>query len=378
MKQSPLYEQIYIDIAGAIAGGKYKPGERIPSEKELTEQYNVSRITSKKALEMLAEEGKIVRMAGKGSFVTGQDEAELVKEKSDIIYGAPGKIRLIGVILEGFGNGFGTLLLNSIERECRKKELTMVLRCSDGSIENESRAIDDFLKLGVEGMIIMCSQDENYNPKILQMVVEHFPVVTVDRQMKGIPVPHVGTDNIAAAKELTKHLLDTGYRGICFVKPDADETSTLQERQKGFVSAMNECGIITDDSNWITDLRATLPSKHFEELMEEDMEKIFCHLEDHPNVEAFLAAEFGIAQILHKCLFNKGLDKKYPIVCFDCNDNIVGQYPFTHVKQGEAKIGQLAVDTLIEVMNGSGSSKTIMVPYQIVEQEAVSKDDNCL
>ncbi len=371
MKQSPLYEQIYMDIAGAIAGGRYKPGDRIPSEKELAEQYDVSRITSKKALEMLAKESKIVRMAGKGSFVNGPEELETVNEKQNIADGASGKLRLIGVILEGFGNGFGTVLLNSIERECRSKGLTMVLRCSDGSIENESRAIDDFLKLGVEGMIIMCSQDENYNPKILQMVVEHFPVVTVDRQMKGIPVPHVGTDNIAAAKDLTKYLLDNNYRGICFVKPDADETSTLQERQKGFVSAMNEYGIITDASNWITDLRATLPSKHYDEMIEGDMEKIFRHLENHPNVEAFLAAEYGIALILHKCLLDKGLDKKYPIVCFDCNDNIIGQYPFTHVKQGESKIGQVAVETLLDVINGNGSTKTIMVPYQIVEQETI-------
>lgn len=373
MKQSPLYEQIYMDIAGAIAGGRYKPGERIPSEKELTEQYNVSRITSKKALEMLAEEGRIVRMAGKGSFVTGPEEVETVNEKNDIPDVTAGKIRLVGVIFEGFGNGFGTVLLNSIERECRRKGLTMVLRCSDGSIENESQAIDDFLKLKVEGMIIMCSQDENYNPKILQMVVEHFPVVTVDRQMKGIPVPHVGTDNITAAKDLTKYLLDSGYRGICFVKPDANETSTLQERQKGFVSAMNEYGIITEDSNWITDLRATLPSKHFDEMIEGDMEKIFRHMENHPDVEAFLAAEYGIALILHKCLLDKGLDKKYPIVCFDCNDNMIGQYPFTHVKQGESRIGQVAVETLMEVINGNGSVKTIMIPYQIMEQEAVLK-----
>ena len=369
MKQSPLYEQIYMDIFNAITNGKYKPGERIPSEKELAEKYGVSRITSKKALEMLAEEGKIVRMAGKGSFVIEPDKEEAVIEKNHSTDMVSEKINLIGVILEGFGTGFGTLLLNSIERECRRKKVTMALRCSDGSIENESRAIEDFLKLGVEGMIIMCSQNENYNPKILQMVVEHFPVVTVDRQMKKIPVSHVGTDNIAAARELTKYLLDKGHRRICFVRPDADETSTLKDRQKGFMSAMNEAGIITDNSNWITDLRATLPSKHFDELLEEDMEKLFCHIKKYPEIEAFLAAEYGIALMLHKCLLEKGLEKKYSIVCFDCVDTIIDQCTFTHVKQDEEKIGQLAVNTLIEVMNGDESNKTILVPYQIIEQE---------
>lgn len=365
MKKPPLYEQIYLDIAGAIEEGKYKPGGRIPSEKELLEHYHVSRITSKKALEMLAKEGKIVRMAGKGSYVTQPNDTAKIMRTENMVQNISGEIPLIGVILEGFGTEFGTLLLNSIERECRRSGYTMVLRCSDGVVENESRAIDDLLKLGVKGMIIMCSQDENYNPKILQMVVDNFPVVTVDRQMKGIPVPHIGTDNTSAARELTKYLLDSGYRRICFAKPDAYETSTLQERQKGFIAAINEYGMVTDDSSWITDLRATLPSKHFEELIEEDMEKILLHIERHPDIEAFLAAEYGIALILYECLRKKGLEKRYPIVCFDCVENMINDYSFTYIKQGEGKIGTLAVETLIEVINGSKSSKHIMVPYEI-------------
>ena len=56
MKQRPLYEQIYSDIRGQIVQGAFEAGDRLPSEKEISEQYQVSRITSKKALEMLAEE----------------------------------------------------------------------------------------------------------------------------------------------------------------------------------------------------------------------------------------------------------------------------------------------------------------------------------
>ena len=58
MKQLPLYEQIYNDIIEGIENGTYKKGDRLPSEKELSEKYCVSRITSKKALELLAEEGR--------------------------------------------------------------------------------------------------------------------------------------------------------------------------------------------------------------------------------------------------------------------------------------------------------------------------------
>ena len=48
MKQRPLYEQIYTDILKQIGKGLFKPGDRLPSEKEISEQYHVSRITAKR------------------------------------------------------------------------------------------------------------------------------------------------------------------------------------------------------------------------------------------------------------------------------------------------------------------------------------------
>ena len=51
-----------------IQNGDYQPGDRSPSEKESAELYGVSRITAKKAMDMLAKEKKISREPGRGSF----------------------------------------------------------------------------------------------------------------------------------------------------------------------------------------------------------------------------------------------------------------------------------------------------------------------
>ena len=64
------------DYGQIFEKGIYSPGSKLPSEKELMEQYNVSRITSKKALEMLADRNIIVRMPGKGSFVLEENEQD--------------------------------------------------------------------------------------------------------------------------------------------------------------------------------------------------------------------------------------------------------------------------------------------------------------
>lgn len=369
MRQVPLYEQIYQHISEAIASKQYLPGDKLPSEKELAEQYGVSRITSKKALETLSEEGKITRIVGKGSFVTrvpAEKESEAAcgpAEKAE-----NGKVRLVGVLMEGFGASFGMELLNSIERECRNQGFAMILRCSDGSIDQEARSVDELRELGVEGMIVMCSQNENYNTKILQMVVEGFPVVTVDRQMKGIPVSFVGTDNTAAAKELTKYLLDKGYRKICFAKPSASKTSTLRERQKGFILALNEYGILADENSWITDFKSTMPSDHSQEMVERDLKRVNRFLDEHPDTEAFLAVEYSIARILYKCLCERKVSDRYPIVCFDGIDDITNDNMFTHVKQNETAIGREAVRILAKTISGELKKDVIQIPYQILEK----------
>ena len=50
----PLYEQLYRYVREEIAAGHLVGGARVPSEKELADQFHVSRITSKRALEKLA------------------------------------------------------------------------------------------------------------------------------------------------------------------------------------------------------------------------------------------------------------------------------------------------------------------------------------
>lgn len=66
----PLYQQLYHILRSQIETGELRPGEAIPPEKRLTEQFGLSRVTARKALELLVEEGLIVRRPGKGTFVS--------------------------------------------------------------------------------------------------------------------------------------------------------------------------------------------------------------------------------------------------------------------------------------------------------------------
>ena len=65
----PFYQQLYIILRDNIISGHWKPGDMLPSETELIEQFDVSRITVRQALELLVEESLIYRRRGRGTFV---------------------------------------------------------------------------------------------------------------------------------------------------------------------------------------------------------------------------------------------------------------------------------------------------------------------
>lgn len=65
----PLFEQLKSTIKEQISQGIYTPGQKIPTETELSEEYNVSRITVRRAIEELVIDDVLVKKQGKGTFV---------------------------------------------------------------------------------------------------------------------------------------------------------------------------------------------------------------------------------------------------------------------------------------------------------------------
>lgn len=66
----PRYQQLKDLIIGQISSGELRPTDRVPSENELVEAMNVSRMTANRALRELNDEGYVERVAGRGTFVS--------------------------------------------------------------------------------------------------------------------------------------------------------------------------------------------------------------------------------------------------------------------------------------------------------------------
>lgn len=75
------YAKIRNDVRNKIISGKYKPGTLLPKESEMILKYNASKLTVKKAMDELVNEGLIIKRRGSGTFVKGLSTEDIEKLK---------------------------------------------------------------------------------------------------------------------------------------------------------------------------------------------------------------------------------------------------------------------------------------------------------
>ena len=93
------------------------------------------------------------------------------------------------MILDFFSGFFGCELIAGIEHECWSKNYHMILKCTYGNVEAESRAIDELMELGVDGIILMCVQGENYSTRIVKLALDKFPEYWSTGRLKDFRFP---------------------------------------------------------------------------------------------------------------------------------------------------------------------------------------------
>ena len=369
MASEVMYKIIFDDLLRKIQNGDYELGSRLPSEKELAEAYGVSRITSKKALEMLSDRGLVIRKPGKGTFIANRDVEESDEEDSEpVVREAPQNFDAVGVVLDSVSSNFGLDILLGLEYECRRRGIMMMLRLTYGSLEEENRAVRDMLKAGISGLILMPVQNETYNPEIIRLYMNGFPIVLIDREMRGMNIPVVTTDNYLASCELTQYLIDAGHTRIGFLSHSNFFTSTVNERFAGFRDTLLAAGLQLDESMWIRNLNASLPTDDEEVLRDEGIatERILNnYIDEHPDITAYFIMEFTLASKVYAVLKKRGISKE--LVFFDGFEDVLPALPeFTHVVQGQYQMGVTAVRNLVHKMRGENIPSRENIPYRIL------------
>ncbi|PWI57100.1 LacI family DNA-binding transcriptional regulator [Sulfoacidibacillus thermotolerans] len=149
----------------------------------------------------------------------------------------------IGILIppqmtEFFANPFFAEMMSGVSEVARSEGFDTVL--STSAVDEED-AVDRMIRgRRVDGLILLGSRIRD---AVLPKVAQHqFPSVLLGRPAEDIPISYVNNDNVQAAYEATKHLLDLGHEKIGFLGGSFDLVVT-RDRLEGYRHALLEVGI---------------------------------------------------------------------------------------------------------------------------------------
>jgi DNA-binding LacI/PurR family transcriptional regulator len=235
--QKPIYYQIKERLTKLISSGAIKAGQSIPSECELAQRHFVSRMTARRAVTELVKEGLLIRISGKGAFVSapGDSARRAADNKSiafciydfDYIAGAPTMELADGINAQL--TRFGYSLKIGITKSKFK-------RLDSGSYYKS-------LKRHVSGLII---HDNFINDKdILDLKKEGVQFALINRSLPGNASNTVMLDYERCAERIVDRLIKSGHRKIGLCVGDIKATPGLAALA-GYKTALEKSRILFD------------------------------------------------------------------------------------------------------------------------------------
>lgn len=351
-----LYREIYESLREAILSGQFAAEDKLPTEDELAQRYSVSKITVKKALDLLKEDGLILRVQGRGTFVR---RVEPLSEERD----AKERSRLIGLVLEHVSSAFGLNMMYYIGRRLDAAGYKLCTRFTFGSIEKETEEIHNLLEMNVAGMIIMPCHDSHYNITILKLILENFPIVLVDKRMHGLPISSVCTDGKEAMRQLVHHLKQRGCENAALLSVDPASTTSLGDRAEGFYKGLEETQMRCAGERIMRRRTGDMISSEPEPQYVTEIGEYLDSMERLPD--ALVCSEYAIGRALYSAAHARGLEPgvDFKACCMDEDENAMRGAYFTHMRQDEAGLAEETVHILLELLNGAAGRQTeVRVP----------------
>ncbi|THF72683.1 GntR family transcriptional regulator [Cohnella fermenti] len=347
-KKQVLYRNIMDHFMQLTAEERLKPGDKIPTEQELSEQFGVSRITVAKALRELEYIGMVTRTQKRGSFIRQDYDAKPARRSSRT------KLPMIGVLLP-FEEEIGLDVLRGVEEHCAEHGYYVTYHNTKYDPELERELLLKLVEDDISGAIVYPCSGNNNVEVFGRLIIERFPFVLIDRTVEGLEVPHVISDNKQAGYEMTRCLLELGHRSIAFVCTALREAISVSERYKGYCKALIEAGIAPREE-WLieSDVRSFDVREQTPEVqMELARDKLERALQARQRPTAIVSVNDKTAMYIIRSAQERGLSvpSDLSVTGFDnlTAFNVPGIPPLTTIQQDFQRQGRQASVMLIEM-----------------------------
>lgn len=215
-------------------------GKRHISLKDLAKELNVSISTVSRALKDHPEispemRRKVKQLAAERHYTPNPLAMGLLKQET----------RMIGVIVPDLVTHFYASVISGIESYAKEKGYFILIFSSNESVEKEVESIDNLLKARVEGLIVCLSQETQSFEHFERLVEQEIPLVFFDRVCLEEQVPNVTADNADAARQITRHFYEQGFRRIAFIS-GPQQLNISKERLTGYLEGLKDCQLPVD------------------------------------------------------------------------------------------------------------------------------------
>ena len=244
-KQDYLYIKLKNYLYELLVKNSANENYKLPTEKMLSEMFNISRITARKALDELSRENLILRYQGKGTFINPQADFNSI-HRIEIPDEEFSDIKKIGIILPSAISPHTSKILEGIFRHINQindDDLFPLLGLTHQSQELQDCWIRKFLAQNVSGLLIYPADKDNYSNLLLKLTIENFPIVLIDRYLNGLNLNAVTSENFTSTYNATQLLIRNGHKKILVISANPDKPSSIEERLQGYQQALEDNGI---------------------------------------------------------------------------------------------------------------------------------------
>jgi len=360
-----LYNKVRNEILKMIIERQIGPNELLPSEGEIAKLCGVSKMTSKLALNLLAEENIIYRIPRRGSFLAEVDLNKIrsMIDSNPMSMGTGVKNNYLAFIIPKL-DSYCSSILREVLTEAAKYNYHVIIKYSDGVSENEEQLLAEIAKMPeIKGVILFPGDNNACGVELLNYKVRNYPIVIIDRVFKEIEFDSICHNHFQGAKDAVNYLIEKGHSKIGFISKSISDVTSREERYQGYMSAMMEankricadCVQTSDNMVFIDNLKSYLMNN-------DNLTAVFCS-------DDYLAATLYYAALE----LGKRIPDDFSIIGF--TDNEILKYiplKMTTVKQPVEELVKLAVEVLMNKISDSNAPfRTIRVETEIIERDSV-------
>jgi DNA-binding LacI/PurR family transcriptional regulator len=362
-------EQIISQIRSDIFDKKYVKNQKLPTLIELAAQYGASLSTLRRAVEKLGDEGVVRSSRGSGVFVSGFENARTkIKHLSRtvaVVFTLPntstGWWEMFNVVTSALGDaGYEIVIYNNGGTNSYEKE-----RCNLNQVYQSSPA----------GMIYIPDFVLDITECLYKFKLSDIPMVIIDKEIGGIDLNFIASDNAEGGYIAAKHLLNRGHKKIAFASNILlNRASSARDRFFGYCRALQESGIEIEDRFIKT---GYCRETYFDDVTYYNAQKEIISCFRDNQATGIVAINDYEAIRLMKAIeeLHLSVPEDFSIVGFD-NQNVCDhlKVPLTTIAQDFKEIGAAVAETLLGLMNKKHpKEKQLLVPVKLVERESVKK-----